>query len=522
MKAQPQPSSRNRRQHSKPFVLTGRRASGLLMHPTSLPGEHGSGDAGDAARKFIDFCRAAGQRWWQMLPIVPPGAKPGYSPYSSTSAFAGSPFLINLALLARDGLLDRRDLAAPSSVTRGDPDATQQFRTSKLRAAFERFGSQKKRHADFDAFRAAARDWLDDFALFSAIKQAERDRPWTEWPRELRLRLRAGIARAQQTLAEEIRFHQFVQYLFDRQWTALHAYAGRNGVGLIGDIPIFVALDSADVWANPELFHLDKNGRPKVVSGCPPDAFCCDGQLWGHPHYNWPVHRRTSFDWWVRRFRSMLHNFDAVRIDHFLGFYQAWAVPARAATAKAGRYVPGPADDIFRAVRDALGEVPIIAEDLGNVVPGALALRDRWGLPGMRVMQFGFGDGGEYHLPHTYNSRVVAYTGTHDNDTTVGWFKELVARDGEAAAERRKVVEYVGARGPRDVHWAMIKSAMLSVADTVIFPVQDILGLDGRARMNTPGVAANNWRWRMRGGALTPAIARKLKGLTELADRDRE
>jgi 4-alpha-glucanotransferase len=457
-----------------------------------------------------------------MLPIVPPGAKPGYSPYSSTSAFAGSPFLINLELLARDGLLDRRDLAAPAAVARGDPEVTQHFRLAKLRAAFERFASQKKHHADFDAFRARTRDWLDDFALFSAIKEAENDRAWTEWPRELRLRLRAGIDRAKQKLADEIRFHQFVQFLFDRQWTALHAYARGKNVGLIGDIPIFVALDSADVWANPTLFHLDKSGRPSVVSGCPPDAFCCDGQLWGHPHYNWPVHRRTNFDWWVRRFRSMLHNFDAVRIDHFLGFYQAWAVPARAATAKAGRYVPGPADDIFRAVRRALGDVPIIAEDLGHVVPGALALRDRWGLPGMRVMQFGFGPEGQYHLPHTYDPRVVAYTGTHDNDTTVGWFKSLASGNGQAREQRDKVIQYVGARGAGNVHWAMIKSAMLSVADTVIFPVQDVLGLDNRARMNTPGVEAHNWRWRMRAGALTPALARRLKGLTELSDRDRE
>ena len=493
------------------------------MHPTSLPGPHGNGDAGPAARQFIDFLHAAGQRWWQMLPIVPPGAKPGYSPYSSISAFAGSPFLINLNSLARDGLLQPDDLAAPAAVTRGEPDATHAFRLGKLRGAFERFDQQKKLRDEFDRFRAREQTWLDDFSLFSAIKLAQKNRAWTQWPSPLRLRLRAGMNDARRELADEIRFYQFVQFLFDRQWAALRQYAHRKNVGMIGDIPIFVALDSADVWANPKLFHLDREGRPRIVSGCPPDAFCCDGQLWGHPHYNWPVHRRTNFDWWVRRFKSMLHNFDAVRIDHFLGFYQAWAVPAGAATAKKGRYVPGPSDDIFRAVREALGDVSIIAEDLGNVVPDALALRDRWGLPGMRVMQFGFGDGGEYHLPHTYNARVVAYTGTHDNDTTVGWFKDLASRNGQALAERAKVVNYVGARGVGDIHWAMIKSAMLSVADTVIFPVQDILGLDNRARMNTPGVAENNWRWRMRGGgrgALTPAIAEKLKGLTELSDRD--
>ena len=492
------------------------------MHPTSLPGPHGNGDAGPAAYAFVDFLHAAGQRWWQMLPIVPPGAKPGYSPYSSTSAFAGSPFLISLELLARDGLLDPRDFAAvPAAVARGQPEAAQAFRLANLRAAHARFEAQKKRHAEFDAFHARARDWLDDFALFSAIKGAQNHRAWTDWDAPLRSRLRGAINDARRALAGEVRFHQFVQFLFDCQWAALRAYAHAKNVGMIGDIPIFVALDTADVWANPELLHLDRAGRPKVVSGCPPDAFSCDGQLWGHPHYNWPVHRRTRFDWWVRRFRSMLYNFDAVRVDHFLGFYQAWAVPADARTAKAGRYVPGPRDEIFAATRAALGAVSIIAEDLGNVVPGALAMRDRWGMPGMRVMQFGFGDGGQYHLPHTYNARVVAYTGTHDNDTTVGWFRELASRNGQARDELAKVLEYVGARGAGDVHWAMIKSAMLSVADTVIFPVQDLLGLDNRARMNTPGVAEGNWRWRMRAGALAPTIAEKLKGLTALSDRDR-
>ena len=487
------------------------------MHPTSLPGPHGNGDAGPAAKEFVDFISAAGQRWWQMLPIVPPGAAPGYSPYSSISAFAGSPFLINLELLARLDLIDRRNLRPPAAVRRGDPEATQRYRLVLLRAAHGRAEFKGYLHDEFNAFCDRERAWLDDFALFSAIKRAERDRPWTQWPPPLRSRLRSAMNDARRQLAGEIRCHQFVQFLFDRQWSALRAYANRKGVGLIGDIPIFVAHDSADVWANPELFILDKQGRPTVVSGCPPDAFSCDGQLWGHPHYDWPAHRRTRFRWWVSRFRSMLHNFDAVRIDHFLGFYQAWHVPARAATAKRGRYVPGPADDIFRAVRHALGEVAIIAEDLGNVVPGALALRDRWRFPGMRVMQFGFGPGGEYHLPHTYTPRAVAYTGTHDNDTTVGWFRNGTASD----AERAKALKYVGARSAKDIHWAMIKSAMLSVADTVIFPVQDILGLDSGARMNTPGVAENNWRWRMRRGVLTPAIAEKLKGLTELSDRDR-
>jgi 4-alpha-glucanotransferase len=513
------------------LVLVGQRSSGLLLHPTSLPGPHGNGDAGPAAYRFIDFCRAAGQTWWQMLPIVPPGASPGYSPYSSTSAFAGSPYLINLEQLKRQDLIDRRNVRVPLPVRRGDPEATQRYRLGLLRAAFGRFETKlmpmtsgrvedkRKLRDAFESFCTREQSWLDDFALFSALKSAHQDRPWTEWPAPLRARHPAAINHARRALAGEIRFHQFVQFCFDKQWTALRAYANRNGVGLIGDIPIFVALDSADVWANPELFILDKNGQPKVVTGCPPDAFTCDGQLWGHPHYHWPAHRKTKYDWWVRRFRSMMHRFDAVRIDHFLGFYQAWTVPGHARTAAKGKYVPGPRDEIFEAVRRALGAVSIIAEDLGNVVPGALAMRDRWNFPGMRVMQFGFGPGGEYHLPHTYTSRSVAYTGTHDNDTTVGWFKSLSSRNGQAG-ERRKTLEYLSARGAQDVHWQMIRSAMLSVADTVVFPVQDLLGLGNEARMNVPGIAENNWRWRMRDRALTPAVAKKLKGLTKLADRD--
>jgi 4-alpha-glucanotransferase len=509
-------------QHASP-VLVGRRSSGLLMHPTSLAGAHGNGDAGPAAYKFVDFLRAAAQTWWQMLPVGPPGARPGYSPYSSTSAFAGSPYLISLELLYRDGLLDKTDLAAPTKVSRAsDPDETQKFRLAALSRAFERFVALPKLHDAFFAFCEQNDDWLDDFALFSAAKQLRDDDPWTEWPKLLRTRQRAAIAELRRTCEAEIRLVKFIQYLFDRQWTALRNYAqlgGKHPVGLIGDIPIFVALDSADVWANPNLFVLDSSGKPKVVSGCPPDAFCCDGQLWGHPHYDWAVHRREKFGWWIRRFRSMLHRFDAVRIDHFLGFHQAWAVPASARTAAKGRYIPGPRDEIFRAVRKAIGEISVIAEDLGAVTPEALALRDRWKFPGMRVMQFGFGDGGEYHLPHTYTARAVAYTGTHDNDTTVGWFKNLSSRNGQAIGERRKALDYLSARGAGDVHWQMVRAAMLSVADTVIFPVQDILGLGNEARMNVPGVAENNWRWRMRDGVLTPAIAKRLRGLTELSDR---
>jgi 4-alpha-glucanotransferase len=507
------------------LVLTGRRSSGLLLHPTSLPGPHGNGDAGPAAHQFIDFLANAGQRWWQMLPIGPPGAAPGYSPYSSYSAFAGSPWLISLEQLAHEGLLTRRELTAPAAVRKSDPQASQQFRLARLRSAFHRFEQNRDLHESFETFLATHETWVNDFALFSAIKGSQSNRSWLAWPTPLRLRLRNALREAERDLHAEIRFHQFVQFIFDRQWSTLRSYGHAKRVGMIGDIPIFVALDSADVWANPKLFLLDSTGKPKVVSGCPPDVFCKNGQLWGHPHYDWAAHQRTKFDWWVKRFESMLHRFDAVRIDHFLGFQRAWAVPAGAKTARKGTWLPGPGDDLFRAVRRAIGKVPVIAEDLGAVTPQALRLRDRWKFPGMRVMQFGFGEGGEYHLPHTFPSRCVAYTGTHDNETIAGWFAELARRNGHPGAPqaqtREKAMRYLNCRDAKQIHWAMIRSAMLSVADTVIFPVQDVLGLGAEARMNVPGVAEKQWRWRLDEGTLTPAVAKKLKELTDLSDRER-
>lgn len=505
-------------------TLTGRRTSGILLHPTSLPGRHGSGDLGPAAHQFVDFLAAAEQKWWQMLPVGPPGAAPGFSPYSSYSAFAGSPQLISLDQLVHDQLLDARDIDAPASIARGkDLNRVFAYRESRLRLAYTRFARDARLRKRFEHFVAEHSNWLNDFALFSALKHENHDRPWLKWPREIRLRLRGAIHAAQVRLAEEVRYHQFVQFLFDRQWTALKHRANDRGIGLIGDIPIFVALDSADIWAHSELFLLDKGGKPKVVSGCPADAFCPDGQLWGHPHYDWRAHERTGFAWWVERFQSMLHRFDAVRIDHFLGFHRAWAVPGEARNARHGTWLIGPREKLFRAVSRVVGKVPVIAEDLGAVTPEALKLRDDFKFPGMRVMQFGFGAGGEYHLPHNYPRRCVAYTGTHDNETAAGWYARLAASNGHAAAtcaERDKALRYLNVKDGRKIHWAMIRAAMLSPADTVIFPVQDLLGLGAESRMNTPGVAEHQWRWRLGNSLLTPAVAHQLKELVELSDRN--
>lgn len=494
-----------------------RRSSGLLLHPTSLPGPAGSGDIGLEAFRFIDFLTSAKQRWWQMLPVSPPGD--GDSPYSSYSLFAGSPWLISLDRLPH-GLLHKKDLSRPSH--RRDHAGWKAFHISRLRTAFDRLrsGAELKRLRDeFEEFRKANRSWLDDYTLFSALKESRSGQSWALWPGDLKLRNPAALRSATAKLHDEMAFHAFVQFLFERQWRALRKYANERGIGLIGDIPIFVAYDSVDVWANSHLFLLDRSRRPTVLSGCPPDAFSADGQLWGHPHYDWRAHARENFAWWIGRFRSMLQRFDAVRIDHFLGFHQFWAVPARAKTARGGRYMPGPRARFFEALHDALGDVPIIAEDLGAITPEALALRDQFDLPGMRVLQFGFGPGGDYHLPHRYTRRSVAYVGTHDNDTATGWYAGLRRRkDAASRTELRKVNAYLQP-GVEPLHHAMTRTLMQSVADTVIVQVQDVLGLGGESRMNVPGVARGNWRWRLKPDALTPAVASTLRDLAQVYDR---
>ena len=515
-----------------------RRASGLLLHPTSLPGHYGSGDLGPAAYRFADFLAAAGQTWWQMLPVNPPGDDPGNSPYSSTSAFAGSPYLVSLELLADDGLLDReRDLRPPAPLNGhiiAQFETGFRFRMERLRTAFRAFERQFARSAarrrELARFRAAQRQWLDDWTLYAALRDAHRGAAWHTWEPDIRARKPDALRRARRELAGEIRFHEFVQFAFDRQWRALRDYCHNRGIGLIGDIPIFVAHDSVDVWARPELFLLDRAGQPLAGSGYPPDCFNCDGQTWGHPQYRWSAHRKERFAWWVQRFGQTLRLFDGARIDHFLGFHRTWHVPHGATHARDGRWVRTPGRALFDALLRALPDARerIIAEDLGQLTAEAIALRDRYGFPGMRVVQFGFGDGGgSYHLPHAHPRRCVAYTGTPDNDTIVGWFAELRGnatagprnRKAPAAREYRKVLHYLDRADARDIHWALIRACSAAHADTIIFPVQDILGLDARGRMNTPGTPDGNWRWRLRTGQLTDEHALKLHELGQLYDR---
>jgi 4-alpha-glucanotransferase len=496
-------------------TTTTERASGILLHPSSLPGPHGCGDLGPAAHGFVDFLAAAGQRWWQMLPVGPTGY--GNSPYGALSSFAGSPWLVSLESLAEDGLLRPEDLEGSSSLRpdRADFGAAAAFRERLLREAFARFRRSKETES-FEAFCHENRRWLEDWALYSALKRAHGGAPWTSWEEELRGRRPAAIARARGALGAEVRFEQFVQHQFARQWTALREHARARGVGFIGDIPIFVAQDSADVWARPEIFHLDAQGMAKEVAGVPPDYFSETGQLWGNPLYRWEVLRRGGYAWWVARLRQALQRFDLVRLDHFIGFYRAWAIPAGAPDARQGRWVPGPRADFFERMSRRLSGLPFIAEDLGLLIPEVVSLREQFALPGMRVLQFAFGDdgGAEDYRPHRHPRRCVVYTGTHDNDTTLGWFRSLA----EGGRGRSFVLRYLGTDG-REIHWDFIRLALASVADTAIFPLQDVLGLGSESRMNRPGVGDGNWEWRFSAGALGEAVAERLGLLTETYGR---
>jgi 4-alpha-glucanotransferase len=472
-----------------------RRSSGVLMHLTCLPGPHGSGDLGPDARRFVEFLEAAGQTWWQVLPVGPPGRAPGFSPYDSASAFAGSPWLISLQALNQAGLLAATDLRpmpgfSPRQV---NFQVVFHFREARLRQAFENFRRRRgDRGRGFREFCDANADWLEDFALFSALRRASAGKPWTEWESGLRQRRPAALRAVRKRLAHEIAGHRFVQFEFDRQWHSLRDYAHRRGIGLIGDLPLFVAHDSADVWSHPELFQLDRRGHARRVSGYPPDRFNREGQRWGHPQYEWARHEQTGFAWWLRRFARMFERFDAVRIDHFLGFTRTWSIPARAATARTGRWVKSPGFKLFATVQRKLGLHPMIAEDLGHVTPEDVRLRDSFNLAPMRIFQFAFGgepDSNE-HLPHQYPHLCAAYTGTHDNDTTVGWFGRL------RPTIRRRVLTYTGG-GAAAPHLGTIHALMASPANAVIFPMQDVLGLDQRARMNVPGTLDGNWSWRL-------------------------
>ncbi|QDU60094.1 4-alpha-glucanotransferase [Planctomycetes bacterium Pan216] len=499
------------------------RSSGLLLHPTSLPGPHGIGDLGAPAYRFVDFLAASGQRLWQVLPLGPTGYAD--SPYQSFSAFAGNPLLISLELLEQEGLLTKSDLApaAKFPTTRVDYGGVIDFKKAMLLKAFSAFrdhGSIAMRK-EFGVFCDRSSDWLPDFALFMAVKAAHQGAPWVEWDRGIARRHPSSVLRWQRLAAEQIETHKFWQFLFDRQWTALRNYCRERRIQIIGDMPIYVAHDSTDVWIAKELFHLDKSGRPTLVAGVPPDAFSDTGQLWGNPIYRWDVMASNGYEWWIRRFHSALSTVDIVRIDHFRGFEAYWEVAGDAETAQIGQWTPGPGPALFQAMRDALGDpLPIVAENLGVITSAVEDLRVQFGFPGMAVLQFGLDDGDPHsvHLPHNYPHRIVVYTGTHDNHTSLGWWEEARRKGDEESGpspSEKFARAYLNLEGDRtNVPWSMIHAVSASQALWTIVPLQDVLGLGTEARMNTPGQESGNWQWRFEEDLLTDALAQRLAAMT--------
>ena len=487
------------------------RSAGVLLHVTSLPGGHGIGDLGPAAFDWVDALADAHQHWWQILPLNPAGQ--GFSPYNSFSAFAGNPLLISLDRLVDVGLLRPAEVRLPPggfSRERVDYPAVERFKTDRLRLAFARFKEKAPAGMSrrFDQFVQRSADWLEDFTLFMALREHHTAAAWTQWPKPLVSRDPAALAAARAELAGPIRCQQFLQFLFYEQLKALRAHAAERRVKIIGDLPIFVAGESADVWANPQLFLLDRDRRPKVVAGVPPDYFSETGQRWGNPMYCWSAVQKENFGWWLRRFRNLLAQVDLIRIDHFRGFAGCWHIPAAAADARGGKWVKSPGVALFQTLQKELGALPFIAEDLGVITPDVAALRDSLHLPGMRVLQFAFGDtAANPFLPHNYVHNAVAYTGTHDNDTTPGWFTSLNPK------LRKAVLNYLP-DAAQDVSWALIHAIWSSVADVAIVPVQDLLELGSDARMNTPGTGEGNWAWRLNDARRLKPALRRLAELT--------
>jgi 4-alpha-glucanotransferase len=490
------------------------RAAGILLHPTSLPSRGGIGDFGPAAYRFVDFLASACQGSWQVLPLGPLGY--GNSPYSSTSAFAGNPLLISLERLVEFGWLDPAKVELlPSAV--GAVEYEKVF-AQKMPLLFEAGrGFVKSASGEalrrLQSFRAENAWWLDDFVLFDALRARHKLAPWHRWPQGLAYREPAALEQARLELADDIQVRAALQFAFYEQWRAVRRYCAERSIRVVGDVAIFVNQDSADVWTHRELFRLDDRLEPEVVAGVPPDFFSKTGQRWGNPLYRWEVMKAQGYRWWVQRLRWATQHCDYIRLDHFRGFDQFWEIPATDPTAVNGRWVDGPRDDLFVRLREALGGLPFFAEDLGYITPEVHALRDRLRIPGMSVLQFGFGDEGAHmYLPHRSASKVI-YTGTHDNDTVVGWWSS-----GAAEHERQNAQAYLG---PSDdgIHWAFIRAAQTSAADLCVVPLQDVLGLGSEARMNTPSLHGGNWRWRVRPEQLRGELAVKLARLAQISDR---
>jgi len=492
------------------------RRSGLLLHPTSLPSRCGVGDIGPEAERFLDWAASAGQTVWQVLPLGPPGFHG--SPYDNQSSFAGNPLLISPDRLREDDLLDEAATreAPVFPADRCDFEATARLKREVFRRAHRRLrdAARPALREEFEAFRRneEQRAWLHEWSLFSALKERFQMAAWTEWDRPWRIRETKTLDEARKALSAEIEYHEFVQFLFFRQWGRLRQAAARRGVLIMGDVPIYPALDSAEVWASPQLFSLGSDGLPTCGAGVPPDYFSPTGQLWGNPTYRWDRHEEEGFSWWIARVRASLRFADFFRIDHFRGFVDYWEVPAGETTAIGGQWRPGPGERLFRAIREALGDLPLVAEDLGEITEPVRQLRDALGLPGMSVLQFAFSSEDSEHLPSRHTANAVVYTGTHDNDTTRGWFENL-------PAERKERALRASGGGEGTVVWDLMQLAAASPARLAIFPLQDVFDLGSEARMNTPGRADGNWSWRARAEMFTPERAASLRALAEETGR---
>ena len=489
------------------------RQSGVLLAISSLPSRYGIGCFSKEAYEFVDFLEQAGQKLWQILPIGPTGY--GDSPYQSFSSFAGNPYFIDLETLIAEGYLTEADCDAcdfGSNEEYVDYEKIYKARFKVLKKAFRNRNDQDSQ--EYKDFVEANAYWLDDYALYMAVKNSFDGKSWITWDEDIRLRKPEAIKAYTEKYREEIDFYKFQQFLFAKQWTALKAYANRKKIKIVGDIPIYVAFDSADTWSHPELFQLDENCTPTGVAGCPPDAFSATGQLWGNPLYRWDYHKQTGYRWWIQRIAYCYQLYDIVRIDHFRGFDEYYFIPYGDPTAEFGHWEQGPGYDIFRALKTELGNIKVIAEDLGFLPPSVIKLVKKTRYPGMKILQFAFDSREESdYLPHNYPTNCVVYTGTHDNDTTLGWYRSLNRRD-KAFAKR-----YLNIKSDKDVQWVFIRSALSSVADTAVIPMQDYLGLGAEARMNVPSTLGTNWKWRMKKGVCTEELAKQIRDVVKLYGR---
>ncbi|OGP94068.1 MAG: 4-alpha-glucanotransferase [Deltaproteobacteria bacterium RBG_16_47_11] len=506
-----------------------RRASGILLHMTSLPSPFGIGDLGPRAYEFADFLSETGQSFWQVLPLNPTSLRSGNAPYSSPSAFAGNPLLINPEFLTEKGYLSKSETKRipPFSAGRVDYRVVSDHKGRLFSKAYRSFRDRQTKDCEFETFGQEHNFWLEDYALFAALKDHFEGKVWNKWPADIRDRQAEALRRWKEELAERIEVEKFLQFVFFQQWFSLKRYCNSKGIQIIGDIPFYVSYDSAGVWANPEIFKLNSDKKPLAVAGIPPDYFSSTGQLWSNPIYRWDVLKEMNYLWWVRRIAHNLKLFDIVRLDHFKGFVDYWEVPAGERTAVKGRWVKGPGADFFDVLSRFLPSRPFIAEDLGVITPEVHQLRDRFDFPGMRVLQFAFGNDplAEEYKPMNYIKNCVAYTGTHDNDTLIGWLYggkgHSTRRPEEIHKEKRNALAYLGdvKKGRENIHWEFIRLLMMSAANLVISPVQDLLGLGESARMNRPAIFEGNWEWRLKTGQLTPLLRRRLAEMTRIYGR---